>query len=318
MIQYLDLQRNVREKPNENFARELFELFMLGEGNYTEADIKNAARSFTGYKTDGTQFRFVARQHDDGVKRIFGKRGNFTGDDVIDQAMGQAAAGTFLPSEFLRFYLSSEVTLERPYVERLGQLWQQQDFSIGALIRTVFQSRLFYHAAFRGNMIKSPVQFYIGLVQDLNLDITPFPNPTLNDLRNMGQPFYAPPNVRGWLGGKAWINASTLTARRQTVERLFQPVRGDRLNADDYAELMVARLEGRDRLSVDSKNLQSLLAPPDDKVIDRITRYFLANRVDQRYLRNLKGYLREGEGDRGERLRTIVITILQSPQYNLC
>ena len=220
MIKYLDLQQNRKGHPNENFARELFELFILGEGNYTEKDIKEAARAFTGYKIRNNEFFFNRRQFDDGSKIVFNRKGQWNGDDVIDLALDQSAARTFLPNEFLHFYLSTDVTLEDSYLKSLGNIWRRNHFNLSSLIKTVFKSRIFFHSQFRGNLIKSPTHFYFGLLQDLNLDVAPFPTFTLNALRNMGQPFFAPPNVRGWVGGENWINASTLAARRQFIERL--------------------------------------------------------------------------------------------------
>lgn len=318
MIQYLDLQQNVQGKPNENFARELFELFMLGEGNYAEQDIKEAARAFTGYKTDGSKFRFIPRQHDGGVKKVFGKRGAFTGDDIIDLALKQPAASTFLPREFLRYYLSTELDLGKPYMDELGRQWRKNSFNLGSLVKTVFSSRLFFHEQFHGNMIKSPIQFYLGLLQDLNLDVAPFPTATLNNLRNMGQPFYAPPNVRGWLGGQLWINSATLAARRQTVESLFAPVDEDAMNADDYAELMVARLENRGRLVVNDENIKRVAGMEDNLMVAHLIEYLIPSQAGPEFKNKLTHYLKNSAGFREDRTKNIVVTLLQSPQYNLC
>ncbi len=318
MIQYLDLQRSRKGSPNENFARELFELFMLGEGNYTESDIKEAARAFTGYKTDGARYRFAQRQFDDGTKSIFGKRGRFTGDDVIDLALKQPAAETFLPKEFLSNYLSSDISLEPRYLNALGVKWRQSDFNIGFLISKIFSSRLFFHPQFRGNMIKSPTHFYIGLLQDLNLDVAPFPNRTLTGLRNMGQPFYAPPNVRGWVGGKLWINSSTLAARSQAVERVFSEVNEDRLNADDYAELMVARLENRAKLTVCRDQLGKFDSMGDSAVVESVSQRLIAGPERSDLSNLLLSHLRQGGGKRVRRIETIIKATLLSPHYHLC
>jgi len=318
MIQYLDLQRNIKGKPNENFARELFELFMLGEGNYSEQDIKEAARAFTGYKTDGTGYRFVSGKHDFGRKVIFGNKGNYSGNDVIDLALKQPAVRTFFPAECLRYYLSSEVVLEPQYLIRLGEIWRGSGFNLGSLISTVFGSRIFYHPKFRGNLIKSPIQFYIGMLQDLNLDVAPFPKATLNALRNMGQTFYAPPNVRGWVGGRLWINSSTLSARHQSVDFVLRKINEDNLNADEYAELMIARMEGRGSLTVSRAQLDRVADMSVEKMIDHLTRLLFANPVSPEYRQTLVNFLNDGERRSISRVRELIIALLQSSQYQVC
>jgi uncharacterized protein (DUF1800 family) len=182
MIRYLDLQDSKRDAPNENFARELFELFVLGEGNYTEKDIKEAARAFTGYRQRLGEFYFADRQHDNRTKTIFGKSGAFTGDDVIDLAYKQSAAATYLPHELARFYLT-DASLPAAHLNALGEWWRQQSFNLQALTHRFFGSRLFFAESYRGNYIKSPVQFYLGLIQDLQLDVAPLARQVLGSLR---------------------------------------------------------------------------------------------------------------------------------------
>ncbi len=318
MIHYLDLQQSKRGSPNENFARELFELFTLGEGSYTEADIKEAARAFTGYRSDGFQFRYALRLHDDGNKSVFGKRGDFGGDDVIDLIFEQPAAQTFLPNEFLRFYLSSEITLDPAYLEVLGKEWSRNGFEIGFLLRTVFTSRIFYHPQFRGNMIKSPVQFFVGMLQDLNLEVAPLPGIVMNVLRNMGQPFYAPPNVRGWVGGKSWINSSTLSARRQLVEGLFNAIDEGSLNADDLRRLKNARSNSPMSLTVNEEKINRVAALKDEEMVDHLAKYLLSGSSDAQLRATFIHFLQDKQGHRTERVRDLLIALMQSPQYQLC
>ncbi len=318
MIHYLDLQQNRKGYPNENFARELFELFILGEGNYSEKDIKEAARAFTGYKIRDNQFFFNPRQHDEGSKVVFNRKGHWNGDNVIDLALEQSAARTFLPKEFLHFYLSTDVSLETPYLRSLGNIWRRHNFKIGSLIEIVFKSRLFYHPQFRGNLIKSPIHFYLGLLQDLNLDVAPFQSHTLQPLRSMGQPFYAPPNVRGWVGGKNWINASTLAARSQLIESLFSPMDEDRLNADDYAELMAARLENRGEITVTDGMINGIAGMQDEAMADHFINYFFPDFDSDHFRKTLIQYLKQNSANRTDKIRTMVTVLLQSPQYQLC
>jgi len=223
MIMYLDLQQSQRGAPNENFARELFELFLLGEGNYTEADIKEAARAFTGYRQNEGVYRFAPGQHDPSNKTIFGHTGPYDGDGVIDLAYTQPAAGRYLAHKLARFYLTDD-PVPPEHLAALGEWWHEAaNYDLRWLAQRFFGSRMFFDPAYRGNYIKSPVQFLLGLVQDLDLDITPLPRRTIFPLRLMGQIPFRPPNVRGWVGGRNWINSSTLAARRQTVATLSPP-----------------------------------------------------------------------------------------------
>ncbi len=321
MIVYLDLQQSKAGAPNENFARELFELFTLGEGNYTEDDIKQAARAFTGYRQQAGGFVFQRRAHDAGGKRVFGRTGRFDGDEVIDLVFEQPAAATFLPRELARFYLTDR-PIDEARIEALGRIWRSENFNTGALLRRFFASRMFFEPSFRGDMIKSPTQFQLGLVQDLGLDVAPFPRLTLGSLRQMGQPFFNPPNVRGWVGGRHWINSSTLAARRQLSAFLLTPLDETRLNGDELAALETARKEGRARFTVD--DAQALLAGADGKTEIEQGRVeaLLGRNLDGELEARLKRELIRTGGDNPKRraavARRVLAALLQSPRYQLC
>ena len=323
MLFYLDLGQSQLRAPNENFARELFELFLLGEGNYTEADIKESARAFTGYRSnaDGT-FRFDERIHDKGPKTVFGETGPLRGDDVIDLAYRQPAAATFLPREVARYYLS-ETPLPEDYVASLGAIWKERGFDLGTLARVFFGSQLFYAPEFRGSMIKSPIQFYLGLVQDMDLHIAPLPRFTLTPLRQMGQLLFHPPNVRGWVGGRQWINSATIAARRQLVELLFSPLDERTLNGDELFELVAARSNGFNRFTVSDEPLAPLSKLNPGEAAVALTRTFLAadegtvNAADD-LLRDFLAASASDDTQRLRRLRRAAVTLMQSPGYQLC
>ncbi|MGH8021258.1 MAG: DUF1800 domain-containing protein [Opitutaceae bacterium] len=302
MIIYLDLQQSKAGAPNENFARELFELFTLGEGNYTEDDIKQAARAFTGYRQRAGEFIFQRRAHDAGRKQVFGETGTFDGDQVIDLVFKQPAAATFLPRELVRFYLTDR-GIDETHIESLGKTWRSENFNTGALLRRFFTSRMFFEPSFRGGMIKSPVQFQLGLVQDLGLDVAPLPRFTLGSLRQMGQPFFNPPNVRGWVGGQHWINSSTLAARRQLVEFLLRPLPEGRLNADEKAALEAAGKEGRSHFTVEDTS----------RLIDD-----LGGELEARLDQALSSARNNNPKQRAALERRVLAVLLQSPRYNLC
>lgn len=320
MIVYLDLQQSQRTAPNENFARELFELFTLGEGNYTEADIKEAARAFTGYRQAMGRVQILPRQADNRNKTIFGKTGAFTGDDVIDQIYRQPAAGRFLPQEMARFYLTDHA-LPLEHLLSLGTWWQTTDFDLRRLAIRFFGSRLFFDPAFRGSYIKSPIQFYLGLLQDLGLHVAPVPRLVINGMRQMGQTLYQPPNVRGWVGGRLWINSSTFSARRQIVQSLFSPFNEANLNADELVEIAAARAEGRGRFVVDADSLRAYLALDPDQLTSHFADYLLPVSPDSAYRAALRDFLAADAADRRartDRVRNATVTLLQSPEYQLC
>ncbi len=320
MIDYLDLNRSSRRAPNENFARELFELFVLGEGNYTEDDIKQAARAFTGYRhnpRDG--FRLVERETDRGEKIIFGRRGPFTGDQVIDLAFEQPAAATFLPREMARFYLTDSPP-PADYFAPLGEAWRVSGYNLRELCLRFFGSLAFYHPAWRASFIKSPVHYYLGLVQDLGLDVIPLERSTLQPLRQMGQQMFQPPNVRGWVGGRLWINSSTLAARRQLAQTLCSPFDEQRLNADEKLDLEAARDAGRRRFTVDEERITAFTALGPQGIADRLCDFFLPGRVDDGYRAALVDYLSSARDAAAfeDRARRATIAVLQSPEYQLC
>jgi uncharacterized protein (DUF1800 family) len=323
MVIYLDLNQSQRKAPNENFARELFELFVLGEGNYTENDIKEAAKAFTGYRTRAVEpgFRYVAAQHDAGPKTIFGETGKFTGDDVVDLAYRQKAAGRFLPHEMVKFYLSDD-PLPPEYLAPLGEEWSTQGYSLRSLVHRFFGSRLFFAPEFRGNFIKSPVQFYLGLLQDLSLEIAPLPRFTLNPMRQMGQLLYNPPNVRGWVGGRAWINSATLAARRQLVEMLFTPIDERGLNADELIELVAARTNGSENFTVGEQHPLTRLASLDPtQAATHLIRDFIPVAVSSDFTSDVQQFIAAAPPDPKQRLRRIqraAVAVLQSPEYQLC
>jgi uncharacterized protein (DUF1800 family) len=319
MINYLDLNRSSRRAPNENFARELFELFTLGEGNYTEDDIKQAARAFTGYRHNREGFRLSERDHDKAEKNIFGRKGAFDGDDVIDLAYARPAAATFLPREMARFYLSDQ-PLSHEFFAPLGDAWRASGFDLRELCLRFFGSVAFYHPDFRASFIKSPVHYYLGLVQDLGLDVIPLERTTLQPLRQMGQQLFRPPNVRGWVGGRLWVNSSTLAARRQLARTLCSPFDEERLNADERLEIEVARDAGRRRFTVDAERIRAFTALGPRGIADRLCDFFLPGRVDDGYRAALVDYL-EAAPDAAafeDRARRAAITVLQSPEYQLC
>jgi uncharacterized protein (DUF1800 family) len=317
MARYLNLDRNVKGKPNENLARELFELFILGQGNYTEADIKEAARAMTGYKVRrGTEVILNERQHDAGVKTIFGQKGRFKLEDVVRLCFEQPAAGRFLPKELARFYLT-ESPLSDDLVEPLAQLWRENNYSIPFLLQTFFSSRLFYEPQYRAALIKSPEHYYLGLTQDLGLDVFPSPRRTLQPIRQMGQAFFNPPNVRGWVGGRRWINASTLSARQRVAAMLTDGPKLNQLNADELAAMEVAVASGRGNFQIDFEAIAHFMGDNPDEAAIKLARLLYADPDPTLLARLIKAAGGRRLAPR-ERSRYWLMTALTAPPYHLC
>ncbi len=213
MIDYLNNQQNRKQKPNENYARELMELFTLGLGNYTEQDIKEAARAFTGWAHDGDDFVYRKFDHDDGPKTFFGKRGNFDGDDVIDIILQHHASSAYVAQRLLGFFVTESPDLES--CQKLGDLIRDAKWDLRPALYTMFTSRAFYDTQTIGSQIKSPVQLVVGTARLLDVEL-PEPRQLYGALDQMGQVPLMPPNVKGWPGGRAWINTNTLFVRYNT------------------------------------------------------------------------------------------------------
>ena len=212
MSLYLDNQGTKKEMPNENFPRELMELFTLGEGHYTEQDIREAARAFTGYQLSVIkgQVTFRPRQWDSSDKTIFGKTAPFTGKEVIDLIFTKKQAARLMAKKLWEFFVSENPAAT--IVESLATRFQQHDFQVGPLLREIFLSQEFYTEKSMRTQIKAPVQFLLALLKQL--EITEPPSDFAITAGNqLGQVLFAPPNVAGWDWGQAWINTNTLLTR---------------------------------------------------------------------------------------------------------
>jgi uncharacterized protein (DUF1800 family) len=221
MLLWLDSNSNVKGKPNENYARELMELFSLGVGHYTETDVREAARAFTGWRTDGERFTIDARFHDGGPKSVLGQLGAWNGGDVVRIVLEQPAAARFLVRKFYHYLINERTVPPDSLLEPLCTSFRKSDYDIAALVRTMLASRHFYSNHAYRQKIKGPVEYVLGAVQAVcrryreeEPDYRPVPQIMLVSwLDSMGQPLFAPPNVKGWPGGASWLNTHTLLER---------------------------------------------------------------------------------------------------------
>ena len=223
MLLYLDSAQNRRGQPNENFAREVMELFTVGEGHYTEQDIKEAARAFTGWSLNRETGDYMFRPgvHDYGVKTVLGKSGNFDGDAVLDILLAQPSTAEFVTTKLWREFVSPDPDARE--VARIAQTFRSSNYDIKVALRALLLSDAFWARENRGTLVKSPIEFVVGTLRQLEIKPTSgLPFAVLS--AGMGQNLFSPPNVKGWPGGNVWIDTNTLLARKQFVDRL---ARGD-------------------------------------------------------------------------------------------
>jgi len=214
MLRYLDNNVNQKAHPNENYARELMELFTLGIGNYTENDVRESARAFTGWTfrraPDGTgAFVDNVRQHDDGPKTFLGQTGAFTGADIVAIIFKQPAAARFFATKLLAFFVYMDP--EPQLVDQVAALLRRHDYELRPVMSALLRSNVFFSDRAYRALVKSPVEFVVGTHQ-----LFGFPNVEpieLAALRQMGQVLFYPPNVKGWDGGASWINSQTVLTR---------------------------------------------------------------------------------------------------------
>jgi uncharacterized protein (DUF1800 family) len=219
LLLWLDSNSNVKGAPNENYARELMELFALGVGNYTERDVKEAARSFTGWHTDDDGFVFNAKAHDSGAKTVLGQSGNWKGDDVVRIVLKQPAAARFLVRKLYAYLISEAQDPPAPLLEPLAERFRRSSYDVSDLVRTMLSSRHFFSAHAYRQRIKGPVEYVLGAVR-ATVEGTFSQQVLVQRLAAMGQELFAPPNVKGWRGGPAWLNTATVLARQNFAQAL--------------------------------------------------------------------------------------------------
>ena len=222
MLNYLDNDRSRKEQPNENLARELMELFILGEGNYTEKDVKEVA-GITGYgynRIRNLEFEFKPWDHDKGRKSILGQRGRFKGEQVVDILLSKPEAAEFITKRFWNVYIS-EFNNAPEEVSRIAAVFRDSEYDISVLLRTILTSEHFWAEENRATVVKSPVDLLIGTIRTTGT--LPEWWPTLpNRLATIGQNLYEAPNVAGWPGGADWMTPSRFLLRNEMINDLLE------------------------------------------------------------------------------------------------
>jgi uncharacterized protein (DUF1800 family) len=301
MLVWLDSNSNRRAAPNENYAREIMELFALGIGNYTEQDIREAARAFTGWFVHKNEFRFVSSEHDPGLKTVLNRPGNWDGGDVVRIIAEQPATGQYLVGKMYAFLVNELEPADPQVVEALALGFRQRDYNVNWLVETLLRSRLFYSADAYRKRIASPIDFTVGTTKRLEGSRVS-PAALAEVCSKLGQTLFHPPNVAGWEEGKAWINSSTLLGRSNFAQEIVAA--GGRFAGRIDPAALVAKY-GR---------------KSDAEIVD----FFLDLLVDGNVPVETRNQLIQavsttasGESGSRDRLRRVVQLVLSSPEYNL-
>lgn len=249
MLKYLDGVKNNADAPNENYAREVMELFTLGQGHYSEKDIKEVARALTGLKINQQTgfFRFAKRKHDYGVKSFLGATGNFSYIDVVKILLSHYQTAIFITNKIWKEFIS--FTPNSDLVEKWAKVFRDSNYDINILMQTVLTSDEFYKEANRGALIKSPIEYTLGMLRQFQLSFNDWPA-LIRFNQNLCQSLYDPPNVKGWAGGKSWITTSTLLERQQFVRKFInyqqnEVIMGDKSDLKSWFE----SLDGKNKLT---------------------------------------------------------------------
>jgi uncharacterized protein (DUF1800 family) len=309
MIVYLDGESNTKAHPNENFGRELMELFTCGIGHYTEADVQAAARAFTGWHRDGMEFAFKADEHDDGRKKFLGKSGRFDGGDIIEILMQEPATPRRIATRLLRYFASPEPSPE--VIDEATALLERTRLDIKWFLRELFQSQYFFSTACYRSKISSPVEFVVGAIRSLGVRWVG--TELVDPLNGMGQALFAPPNVKGWDGESKWVNSSTWAARSSLAERISE------LDED-----------GPYSANLPLQNLIPANLTEPVEIVDRLADLLLQGDLATDTHRELVGFLSkvedgqpanafiEDEDYRTTRIRSLVALMLALPEYHAC
>jgi len=318
MLQFLNNQQNRKNAPNENFAREVMELFTLGRSNYSEHDIKEAARAFTGWQfTPDGQFVFRERVHDEGEKTVFGKTGPFKGEDVIAMLLENRQTARFITSKIYRFFVNE--TEDKNRVDQLADSFYTSGYDIAELMETIFTADWFYDPRNMGTHIKSPVELLAGMRHTLGLTFDQ-PQPQIFVQRTLGQMLFYPPNVAGWPGGKNWIDSSSLLFRMQLPNYVLKAAEVT-VRAKDEGDVNVqalARKGGQQfHVKVDWEDFEKAFAhTPDMQLTEAIASMLLPFPLsaDQQALINKQTNLAQS---RSERIHTLTAALMSLPEYQL-
>jgi len=330
MLRYLNNQSNRKRNPNENFAREVMELFTLGIGNYSETDVREAARSFTGWAHDEqNNFVFNNHWHDSGTKTFLGEKGYFKGDDILNIILKQKQCARYIVSRIYRYFVNDQPDKQR--IESLAESFYSSGYDIRKLMYRIFTSDWFYDPENIGVKIKPPVVFLVNISK--NFDVNYLPGKTLLDIQKiLGQALLFPPNVGGWPDGQSMIDSSTLMFRMKLPQILLEGAQSIFESKEEYdAQLAMQEDDQEDMMEkMESlKQFRQILAKANwDKMIayfssitdpsDRLKElpeYFLQTGVANKIQSDLRSLNIAAAEDQ---IKKCILLLMSLPEYQLC
>ncbi|MDZ7897813.1 MAG: DUF1800 domain-containing protein [Arcicella sp.] len=316
MLQFLNNQQNKKGSPNENFAREVMELFTLGRGNYTENDIKEAARAFTGWSFNSRgEFDFRDRQHDSAEKTFQGKTGNFKGEDIIKIILQNPQTATFITTKIYHYFVNENP--DNQVIEQLSKRFRSSDYDLADLMENIFTSNWFYRTENIGTRIKSPVELLVGMQRNFGITFQQ-KQAVLFIQKSLGQILFYPPNVAGWAGGKSWIDSSTLMTRMKLPEVIFKNAEVTFKPKDDgdvnteYLSKRVNRIQAK----IDWHGFENTFSSSNQQdLVSKIESYLLSRPLSESQKKVIQN---KTEGKSGaELVQMIAQNIASLPEYQL-
>jgi len=327
MLQFLNNEQNRKLRPNENFAREVMELFTMGRGNYTENDIKNAARAFTGWRFDKRgDFQFAEHQHDSDSKTFLEQTGNFNGDDILSIILQSPATSNFIVRKLYRYFVNE--MLDEDICNNLAKQFQQ-DYDIGRLMYYIFTSSWFYDEKNIGTRIKSPVELIVNL--NRAIPVTPAnANAPLFVEKVLGQVLFNPPNVAGWKGGKDWIDSSSLMFRLSLPGFIFNQNDVNiqaKEDPDDAEHKMMTRQEQPENKQDRKPNkldatvdwttyISAFIDVKDEQMFDTICEYLIQTPEPQFKKDTLLRYV--AKDTKESFIKSLTSALMSTPEYQMC
>jgi uncharacterized protein (DUF1800 family) len=314
MLQFLNNQQNQKGHPNENFAREVMELFTLGRGHYTEQDIKESARAYTGWAYDGKTgiYSFRPKSHDDGQKTFMGKTGNFVGEDILDMIVDNKQTAVFISTKLYR-YLVNDVP-DQTHISQMADVFYNSKYEIKPLLQFVFLSDWFYDDKNIGNLVKSPVELLTGLNRQFYISYAN-PDVLIQFQRTLGQLLFRPPNVAGWPGGKSWIDTSSLMYRIKIPSTILNAGVIDftgKADPEDEAYLASVRKQQLNvikRVQAQPDWSKFLAEIPADTSKIEMAEFMLEPKLDETVTNEINNT---------PDIKSTVIQIVSTPEYQLC
>ncbi len=317
MLKFLNNKQNKKDAPNENFARELLELFTIGIGHYTEKDIKSAARAFTGWNFDYRgRFELKERQHDYGQKTFMGERGNFNGEDIIDIVLSKRETAYHICRKIYAYFVNDQIDSKR--VKELGDYFYENSYDIEALMKKILLSDWFYKPKNIGCKIKSPTELIVGLMQTFNIEFEDQMN-LIFIQKKLGQLLFNPPNVAGWTGGRSWIDSSTLFFRMSLPFYIFDKAEikyiDDSAMDNDEAMFKGGKMKRKINASLDFRPFENHFKRLRGNTSEAMTDFLLQNKkgLNPDFFKS-NNFQSSSDTD----IRTNCLQILSLPQYQLC